>query len=175
MSPFAAIATVDGSPPCEANCALYLPSAENSSTRLFFASATHTSPFGAIAIPPGCENWPLPEPAIPALQLLVHVSASALPLLTPQPKALTKVPVDESSSTRLLAESATQTLPLESTATSVAPLNWPAPEPAIPAWQLLVHVSACAFPLLTPQPKALVKLGAAAVVNVASWPSVVPA
>src|SRR5262249_43632468 len=103
---------------------MYLPSGENSSTRLFPVSVTQMLPF-ANAMPHGALSWPGSEPAIPALQLLVQVSSSGLPSLTPQPNVITKVPVGESSSTRLFAESVTHRSPNKSTAPPVGPLNCP--------------------------------------------------
>ncbi len=75
-------------------------------------------------------------------------------MVTPQPKALTKVPLEENSSIRLLAESATQMSALESIATAAGPLTWPEPDPAVP--------------------KELVNLGTIRVVNVRSEPLLVP-
>src|SRR6516165_1507421 len=77
----------------EPNFVRYLPSGENSSTRLLPVSVTQMLPL-AIAMPQGALSWPGSEPATPALQLLVQVSSSGLPSLTPQPNVITKVPVE---------------------------------------------------------------------------------
>ena len=48
----------------------------------------------------GVVNWPAPEPAIPAWQPEVQIWAAALPSLTPQPQAETKLPEESSLTTR---------------------------------------------------------------------------
>src|SRR5262245_21186416 len=83
----------------------------------------------------GLENWPGPEPALPAWQVLVHTSLCATPSATPHPQAAMKVPFASNFCTRALPLSATYTppgLPRSSVATPTGVWNWPAPEPGLP-------------------------------------------
>src|SRR5271166_4169793 len=89
-------------------------------------------------MPCGPESSPVPAPAAPALHSLVHTSRRSSPtptLLTFQPIALINFPTGVNSSIRLLAVSATHTLPLGSTAVAVALASAPAPEPGLPNWR----------------------------------------
>src|ERR1700691_1057821 len=85
------------------NSRKYVPVEENSSTRSFSVSTTHTLPLESIAIAVGFLNLPVVVPS--------------------DPNALMNVPVDESSSTRSLPVSATQTSPDESITIPRASLN----------------------------------------------------
>ena len=94
-----------------------LPLLSNFEMTLLLKSPTYTLPFDA---PPelstatlvGLENWPAPEPAIPAWQLLVQTWLTAVPSVTPNPQAAMKVPVASNFCTRALPLSATYTSPL---------------------------------------------------------------
>src|SRR5262249_48533482 len=94
-----------------------LPLVSNFRTTLVPASPTYTSPADgppelSTAMLVGCENWPGPEPAMPAWQVLVHTSLFAAPSATPHPQAAMKLPVGPNFSTRALPLSATYTSPL---------------------------------------------------------------
>ena len=73
---------------------------------------TQMWPFGAMAIPLGSENWPLPVPS--------------------DPNFARYSPVGENSSTRSLSESVTHTSPFAAMAIPAGCLNWPLPVPSEP-------------------------------------------
>ena len=80
-------------------------------------SPTYTSPADgppelSTAMLVGLENWPAPEPAMPAWQVLVQTSLCAMPSVTPYPQAAMKAPVALNFCTRALPLSATYTSPL---------------------------------------------------------------
>src|SRR5262245_34397553 len=81
----------------------------------------------------GFENWPAPEPGMPAWQLAVQTSLCAAPSVTPHPQAARKLPLASNFCTRALPLSATYTTPfVGATATPTGVWNWPAPEPWLP-------------------------------------------
>src|SRR5262245_31187874 len=97
----------------------------------------------------GRENWPRPEPAIPARQLDVQTSLCTLPSLTPHPHAATKLPLASNCSTRAWPLSATYTAPFDcSIATPAGAWNWPASEPPPP--KLLIWLSNTARAVAAP-------------------------
>src|SRR5262249_28500065 len=101
-------------------------------------SPTYTSPFDgppelSTAMLVGFWNWPAPEPAMPAWQVVVQTWLTAVPSVTPYPQAAMKAPVAEHFCTRALPLSATYASPLVcSIATRTGVWNWPEPEPVLP-------------------------------------------
>src|SRR5262245_37026014 len=109
-----------------------LPLESNTSTTALPASPTYTR-FCVAAMLVGLENWPAPEPGMPAWQLAVQTSLWAWPSVTPHPKAATKLPLASNFCTRAFPLSATYTAPfVGATATPTGVWNWPAPEPWLP-------------------------------------------
>src|SRR5262249_41395345 len=133
-----------------------LPLASNFSTTLLPASPTNTLPADGPPEPPtamlvGLENWPGPEPGIPAWQLDVQTSLWGLPSATPQPNAAMKFPLGPNSSTRALPLSATYTVPFcARTATPTGALSCPAPDPWLPNVVVALSSDACALPIAAP-------------------------
>src|SRR5262249_52220808 len=115
-----------------------LPSESNFKPPLLAASPTYTLPADGLPEAPtamlvGLENWPGPEPGMPAWQVAVQTSLCALPSATPHPNAAMNFPVAVNFSTRALPLSATYTTPPVSwIATPTGVWNWPAPEPVLP-------------------------------------------
>src|SRR5262249_53834297 len=115
-----------------------VPSAVNLRTTLFPESPTNTLPFdepGALptAMLVGLENWPAPEPGMPAWHLEVQTSLFAAPSATPPPHAATNLLLELNFCTRALPLSATYTAPFGTwIAIPTGVWNWPAPEPGLP-------------------------------------------
>src|SRR5262245_4986638 len=126
------------------------PSALNTSTTLLPGSPTNTLPADGLPEAPtamlvGLENWPGPEPGMPAWQVRVQTSLCALPSLTPHPNAARKLPIASNLSTRALPGSATNTLPLVCwIATPIGVVNCPAPAPGVPKLLIGLNNDACA-------------------------------
>src|SRR5262249_43926313 len=108
-------------PPCGAVLPLIvarkLPLVSNFRATLVPASPTYTSPVDgppelSTAMLVGRENWPGPQPALPAWQGVVHTSPFPVPSVTPHPQAAMKLPLASNFSTRALPLSATYTAPL---------------------------------------------------------------
>src|SRR5262245_17050349 len=109
-----------------------VPLGSKTRTTLLPASPTYTR-FPEAAMLVGFENWPAPEPGMPAWQLAVQTSLFAMPSVTPQPQAEMKLPLASNLWTRALPLSATYKLPLVgATATPTGVWNGPGPEPWLP-------------------------------------------
>src|SRR5262245_11892805 len=145
-----------------------LPLASNFSTTLLPASPTNTLPAdGPPELPTamlvGLENWPGPEPGIPAWQLDVQTSLWGLPSATPQPNAAMKLPLGPNSSTRALPLSATYTVPFcARTATPTGALSCPAPDPWLP--NVVLALSSDAWALSVAAPRVIVPAPRASVI-----------
>src|SRR5262249_42322706 len=133
-----------------------LPLASNFKTTLFPASPTNTLPADGPPETPtamlvGLENWPGPEPGIPAWQLDVQTSLWGLPSATPQPNAAMKVPLGPNAATQALRLCAPYTVPLcARTATPPGALSCPAPDPGLPNVVTALRSDACALPIAAP-------------------------
>src|SRR5262245_45407714 len=127
------------------------PSASNFKTTLLPASPTNTLFFDGPDAPPtamlvGRENWPGPEPGIPAWHVLeVQTSLFAWPSATPHPHAATKLPRASNFMTRALPLSATYTAPFDAwIATPTGVCSSPLPEPWPPNVLTGLSNDACA-------------------------------
>src|SRR5262245_56952652 len=107
------------------------------------ATAVQKLPLWSTATPTRLENPPC---------------GAVLPLIVAR-----KLPLVSKFRATLVPASPTSTSPVYgppelSTSMLMGRQNWVGPEPAMPAWQVLVHTSRFAVPSVTPHPQAAMKL-----------------